>query len=105
MQTSFLCSTTPQLGVNKVTNPLDTAGTADPETMDKARENAPFTVLTLDRIVSIKDFENFTRAFAGIGKACAEVLWNGEQQEVYITIAGTNGEAVDEHSDLYKNLP
>jgi hypothetical protein len=95
---------TPQLGVNKVVNPMNTSGAADPETIDKARENAPFTVLTLDRIVSIKDFENFARAFAGIGKACAEVLWNGEQQEIYITVAGTDGRAVDENSGLHKNL-
>jgi hypothetical protein len=95
---------TPQLGVNKVANPLNTSGAADPETMDKARENAPFTVLTLDRIVSVKDFENFARAFAGIGKACAEVLWNGEQQEIYITIAGDKGDPVDEKSPLYEKL-
>ena len=34
------------------------------------------TVLTLDRIVSLPDYENFTRAFNGIGKAQAVALWN-----------------------------
>ncbi|WP_208094619.1 putative baseplate assembly protein [Mucilaginibacter agri] len=95
---------TPQLGVNKVANPLATSGAADPETLDDARENSPITVLTLDRIVSVKDFENFTRAFAGIGKALAEMIWNGNEQEVYITIAGADTQPVDELSDLYKNL-
>jgi hypothetical protein len=95
---------TPQLGVNKVSNPLATSDAADPETLETARQNAPLTVLTLDRIVSPKDFEDFTRAFAGIGKARADILWNGEKQVVYITIAAENGGPVDKESVLYKSI-
>ncbi len=95
---------TPVLGVNKVTNPLDASGADDPEERDDARINAPLTVLTLDRIVSAKDFEDFTRAFAGIGKARADILWKGEQKIVYISIAGADEEPVDKQSSLYTNL-
>jgi hypothetical protein len=95
---------TPQLGVNKVVNPLDAAGADDSEGRDAARTNAPLTVLTLDRIVSARDFEDFTRAFAGIGKARADILWKGEQKVVYISIAGADEEPVDEQSSLYINL-
>jgi uncharacterized phage protein gp47/JayE len=95
---------TPKLGVNKVANPLEASGAADPEQRDEARENAPLTVLTLDRIVSARDFEDFTRAFAGIGKARADMLWKGEQQVVYISIAGADEEPVDKTSSLYTNL-
>ncbi len=95
---------TPQLGVNKVTNPLAASGASDPEPRDDARKNAPLTVLTLDRIVSATDFEDFTRAFAGIGKARADILWKGEQQVVYISIAGADEEPVDKQSSLYLNL-
>lgn len=95
---------TPQLGVNKVTNPLPASGADDPEPRDAARNNAPLTVLTLDRVISVRDYEDFTRGFAGIGKARADVLWRGERQVVYITIASSNKSPIDKQSDLYKNL-
>ena len=95
---------TPVLGVSKVINPLAASGAGDPETLDKARQNAPLTVLTLDRIVSAKDFEDFTNAFAGIAKARAEILWSGEMQVVHITIATEDKLLVDKTSDFYANL-
>lgn len=51
------------LGVRGVTNPLKTTGGADPENLNDARKNAPRTVLTLDRIVSLQDFKNFAQGF------------------------------------------
>lgn len=91
-------------GVKEVTNPVGASGAADPETLDQARQNAPLTILTLDRVVSLKDFENFTQAFAGIEKARADWVWDGETRLVYLTVAGANGEMVDEESTLYQNL-
>jgi hypothetical protein len=95
---------TPQLGVRGVTNPLATTGGEDPEKLENARHNAPLTVLTLDRIVSLQDYEDFSLSFAGIGKARADLMWDGEQQVVYITIASASGDTVDESSDLFRNL-
>ena len=69
-----------------------------------ARTNAPLTVLTLDRIVSLQDFEDFARAFKGLGKAQAINLWDGEVYLVHITIADDSGKTVDKSSDTYKNL-
>jgi predicted phage baseplate assembly protein len=96
------------LGVQKVTNPLAPTGAADLESRAQARQNAPFTVLTLDRIVSLKDFENFARAFAGIGKARATWLWDSGKRMVHVTIAAaaSNGSdyTVDPKSDLFINL-
>ncbi|GKS56846.1 hypothetical protein YTPLAS18_03730 [Nitrospira sp.] len=92
------------LGVKGVTNPLAPTGAEDPEQLDQARQNAPLTVVTLDRIVSLQDFEDFVRAFAGIGKAQATWLWDGERRLVHLTIAGVDGGAVPPTSDLYSNL-
>ncbi len=92
------------LGVKGVTNPLAPTGAADPESRDQARQNAPQKVLTLDRIVSLQDFEDFTRAFAGIGKAQATWLRDGEVRFVHITVASADAGSVDKTSDLYKNL-
>jgi hypothetical protein len=92
------------LGIREVTNPLPATGAADPEALEDARANAPMTVATLDRIVSLTDFEDFARAFAGIGKALAVALWNGEQRLVHITVAAANGDEVSAASELHTNL-
>ena len=95
---------TPQLGVKGVSNPIAPTGGDDPEKIENARQNAPLTVLTLDRIVSLQDYEDFTLNFAGIGKARADLMWDGEQRVVYVTIASADGDIVDESSDLFVNL-
>lgn len=92
------------LGVRAVTNPAPAAGAEDPETLDSARQNAPMTVRTMERIVSLQDFEDFARTFAGIGKAGVRVLWNGENNLVHITVAGASGKPVSSSSALYSNL-
>jgi predicted phage baseplate assembly protein len=92
------------LGIQAVTNPLPATGAASPETLEEARAKVPSTVRTLDRIVSLQDFEDFARAFAGIGKAQAVPLWNGETQFVHITVAARDGGNVPPDSALYDNL-
>jgi predicted phage baseplate assembly protein len=91
-------------GIRAVSNPLAASGAAAGEDLDHARVNAPLKVLTLDRIVSLDDYENFARAFAAIGKAQAVAFWSGERYLVHLTVAGANGEAVDPGSALYTSL-
>jgi hypothetical protein len=92
------------LGVQKVTNPLPPSGAADPESREQARRNAPFTVLAMDRIVSLRDYEDFARAFAGIGKAQATWLWDGEQRIVHLTIAAAAAGGADHTVDPASTL-
>ena len=92
------------LGVKGVSNPIASSGAADRENLEEARRNAPLTVLTLDRVVSLQDYEDFARAFAGIDKALATWTWCGLRRCVYITVAGPNGDTVEHNSTLYKNL-
>jgi predicted phage baseplate assembly protein len=96
--------TTRPLGIRSVTNPLPTEGAAAPESRDDARLNAPKTVLTLDRIVSLRDYEDFARSFAGVGKARASDLWDGERRIVHVTIAGLLGAPITQSSDTFVNL-
>jgi hypothetical protein len=91
-------------GLRGVTNPLPASGAADPQDLAQARTNAPLAVLTLDRIVSLDDYENFAQGFAGIGKAQAIAIWSGETRLVHLTIAAANGDAVDPTSQLFKTL-
>jgi predicted phage baseplate assembly protein len=92
------------LGVSGVVNPEAASGGEDAETLARARDNAPLTVLTLDRAVSIDDYANFARAFAGIDKA--HVLWipAGPARGVFLTIAGIDGADVPQTGDTFSNL-
>ncbi len=92
------------LGVTRVTNPQAPSGAADPEHLSEARQNAPFTVLTLGRIVSLQDFEDFSRAFTGVGKAQATWLWDGEQRMVHLTVAAKLSNGIDYRIDPKSNL-
>jgi predicted phage baseplate assembly protein len=92
------------LGVKSVTNPQPASGGADSEKLDDARTNAPITVLTLDRVVSLTDYEDFARAFAGIAKALATWTWDGQTRGVFVTVAGPNGAEIPDGSKTLTNL-
>lgn len=92
------------LGVRSVINPLATAGAQDPETMGDASKNASLTIRTLDRIVSLRDYQDFAGAFAGIGKALATWSLSGMKKCIYLTVAGSHGAPVEKESTLYRNL-
>jgi hypothetical protein len=57
---------TQPLGVKSVINPLRAAGGADGDTRDQARRNVPIGITALDRLVSVADYADFARKFAGI---------------------------------------
>jgi len=92
------------LGVSEVTNPEPSTGGEDPEDLDKARSNAPVTVLTLDRAVSEKDYQDYSRAFAGVDKAHALWIPSGPSKGIFITVAGIDGAEIPEDSNTYHNL-
>jgi len=93
------------LGVSGVTNPVEATGGEDPEALDRARDNAPLTVLTLERAVSVQDYADFSRAFAGIDKAHALWVPAGPARGVFITIAGVAGAKVPKTpTGTYRNL-
>lgn len=74
------------LGVKSVTNPAASGGAQDPEQLDDARRNAPLQTLTLGRIVSLQDYEDFARAFGGIAKAHATWVWTPRERGVFVTV-------------------
>ncbi len=92
------------LGVKSVTNPIATTGAADPEELGDARKNAPRTALTLDRIVSLKDFADFAKGFAGVGKATSYEIEFGVGRAVLVAIASSEGSTVDDSDELYTTL-
>lgn len=92
------------LGVKAATNPIASSDSADRESISDARRNAPLTVMTLDRTVSLQDYEDFARAFAGIDKALAIWSWTGLRRSVFVTVAGSGGAEVKDDGKLHDNL-
>jgi hypothetical protein len=92
------------LGVKGVNNPGRSEGAEDPEPRDQARRNAPFTVMTFDRVVSLRDYEDFARNFLGVGKAQAAWLWSDGKRVIHITVAAAGGGPIGPSSDLINNL-
>ncbi|HEX8655345.1 MAG TPA: baseplate J/gp47 family protein [Allosphingosinicella sp.] len=80
---------TPVLGITEVVNPVAADGGSDAETLEDMRASAPQSIRTLDRVVSLSDFEVFARRFRGIGKALATELHVGMRSVVLLTIATT----------------
>lgn len=97
--------TRPQ-GAREVINPVAANGGQDPEQLVDLRQNAPLTVLTMDRIVSLRDYEDFARAFAGVKKALA--TWMpaqiGARRGVFVTVAGPDAAKILPGGQTYDKL-
>ncbi|TCV94666.1 putative phage baseplate assembly protein [Luteibacter rhizovicinus] len=92
------------LGVKSVVNANDATGGADAEDLTSARMNAPLRILTLDRAVSLSDYADYARAFAGVAKAHAMWIGNGPGRGIHVTIAGADGKPIPDGSDTQSYL-
>lgn len=81
-------------GLSSVSNPGPALGGADPESLAQTRSNAPNTVRTFGRIVSLVDFENAASEESSVAMAHASSGWSGEEEIVYLTVAGQGGTAI-----------
>ncbi|MCG8420282.1 MAG: putative baseplate assembly protein [Proteobacteria bacterium] len=98
-----LLQTSP-LGLSEVVNPLPATGAAAAESESETRENAPRTVLVLGRVVSVQDYQDFTRSFPGVGKAQALGMWDGITKFVHLTVGTETGHPIVANSPLYTTL-
>jgi predicted phage baseplate assembly protein len=91
-------------GLKSVVNPSAASGGADPASADDARASAPLPTLTIGRVVSLEDYQNFALAFAGIAKAVATWTWSGNLRGVFLTVAGENGATLQNSDPIVTNL-
>jgi hypothetical protein len=92
------------LGVKTVTNVAPATGGDDPEAAGDLRRHAPLTTLTLGRAVSLQDYTDFARSFAGIARARAAWMGRGAARGIVVTVAGPAGAAVAADSETMQNL-
>ena len=82
------------VGLRGVANPLAADGGADPEPRDEARDNAPTTVRTFGRAVSLEDFEWLATSSGLVARAYVTWVWHSLQRAVHLTVAGPGGAAL-----------
>lgn len=92
------------LGVSGVTNPAPATGGQDAQSIDDIRLNAPQSVLTLGRAVSITDYQNVADAFPGVAKAHAIWIPSGPARGVFLTVAGAGGSALPDGNPTLSTL-
>jgi uncharacterized phage protein gp47/JayE len=78
-------------GLKAVANALPADGGADRESLAQARQNAPATVLTFGRAVSLRDFAALATATGEVAKARATWVWRGASRVVHLTVAAQGG--------------
>jgi len=73
-------------------NPVASAGGADPDNAQTTRQLAQLTVRTLDRAVSVQDFQDLALTYAGIGKASATLARVDGRSAIVLVVASSGGE-------------
>lgn len=91
-------------GLSGVTNPGAATGAADPATTDEIRQVAPLPTLTISRVVSLADYQDYALAFAGIAKALATWTWSGDLRGVFLTVTGANGATLAANDPIVLSL-
>jgi uncharacterized phage protein gp47/JayE len=92
------------VGVSGVSNPQSAAGGQDPQSVNDIRTNAPLSVLTLGRAVSLADYQNFAATYPGIAKASAMWVPNGPYRGIWLTVAASGGTELLPTDQTWSNL-
>lgn len=92
------------LGLKAAVNPLASSGSQDAQDPADARTNAPRSVLTLGRVVSLQDYADHAADYAGVAKATAQWTWDGRRRGVHVTIAAADGEQLAPDSTLLDDV-
>jgi hypothetical protein len=92
------------LGLVGVTNPVPAEGGVDADSAEESRAQIPRGVRTLGRAVSLRDYEDFARAYPGISKAHVAVLNLRGGRAVVVTVAGPDGAILEPDDPLLQRL-
>lgn len=101
---SLKLAITRPMGLKGVTNPLPASGGSSAAASDALRALLPHSVATLGRAVSLADYEELARSYAGIAKAQATAVLLAGVPAVHLTVATSDGSPLLPSSALYQNL-
>jgi predicted phage baseplate assembly protein len=78
-------------GLKGVVNPASAEGGADAESLEDIRDNAPASVRTFNRAVSLRDFEDLIKESGEVAKAKATWVWIAGRRTAHLTLAAQAG--------------
>jgi len=79
-----------------VRNPLSAQGGLEPETIEEAKQKAPFAFRTQERAVTEEDYADVAERNSSVQKAAATFRWTGSWHTVFLTIDWEKGLLMDE---------
>jgi uncharacterized phage protein gp47/JayE len=97
-------------GLQAVVNPEPTSGGADPESNESVRSNAPASLRTFGRAVSIEDYAALALAYPGVRLARAAWVRKDDTGKalahpaIYVTVTTANGMPVAQQADYAAKL-
>jgi hypothetical protein len=81
--------------LTRVSNPLAAFGGQDAETIQHARQHAPFAFRTQERCITPEDYATRCMQFPGVERAFAQLLWTGSWYTVCLYVERVGGADVD----------
>ena len=89
-----------------VINPMAAQGGREPETLESARQKAPYAFRTQGRAVTMQDYGAITERHAGVQQAAASLRWTGSWRTVFVTVDRAGGGTVDPEfeTDLRRHI-
>ncbi|HNI60833.1 MAG TPA: putative baseplate assembly protein, partial [Pseudomonadota bacterium] len=92
------------LGLRGVTNPIAAAGAEAAASAADILEEAPLSVATLGRAVSLSDYEVMAKLYPGIAKAYATAVRSAGAPAVHLTVASDDGQPLSASPTLRQGL-
>lgn len=89
-----------------VGNPMAARGGQEPESVESARQNAPYAFRAQGRAVTMRDYGRVTERHRGVQRAAASLRWTGSWHTVFVTVDRSGGSRVDARfeADLRRHL-
>jgi hypothetical protein len=85
-----------QSAITLVRNPIPASGGAEPESIERVRQSAPFAFRSQERAVTPEDYAEVAQRHRGVQRAVATFRWTGSWHTVFLTVDRLNGEPVDD---------
>lgn len=82
-------------GITAVRNPLAARGGLGPETVEEARQSAPYAFRTQERAVTAADYAAVAERDPRVQRAAATLRWTGSWHTVFVTVDPLGGGPVD----------